>query len=239
MVLNGKQVTDDEVQGKPGFTGVDYLARAVSVGWPQSVGVGGGTDGWYNLDALSPTAMGQALVNVWASAVYHQALIVWPYNALGFGVGQTQDSGYPLDLASEAIAFDPSNTNDIDASGAPLTFPCQGVTGIPYGINGEVPMPPNTSSSGFGTPVAVMGRMGDQVTLNSASMVNTTNGQTINLNILNSDTDPNKALPTYQASAYPTSLLSPNTTYQVNLTGTINGKAFSRSFTFTTSSTLA
>jgi uncharacterized protein YkwD len=42
MVLNGKQVTDDEVQGKPGFTGVDYLARAVSVGWPQSVGVGGG-----------------------------------------------------------------------------------------------------------------------------------------------------------------------------------------------------
>jgi uncharacterized protein YkwD len=239
MIQNGGQLTDAEVQGNPGFTGATYMDRAAHVGMPSSVYVAGGASGWYNNNSLLPTAMGQALATVWTSAVYHQALIVWPYNYLGFGVGQTQSNGYTLDIASENIAFDPSNTNDIDASGAPLTFPCQGMTGVPYGINGEIPMPPNTSSSGFGTPVTVIGRMSDQVTLTTANMVNTMTGQTISLNILNTNTDPNKLIPSFQASAYPTSLLSANTTYQVNLTGTINGKAFSRSFTFTTSSTLA
>lgn len=239
MVDNGGQLTDTEVQNNKGFTGTTYMDRAAHVGMPSSVYVAGGASGWYNTNSLSPTAMGQALATVWTSAVYHQSLIVWPYNDLGFGVGQTQSNGYTLDIASENIAFDPSVTNDAYASGAPLTFPCQGMTGIPYGINGEIPMPPNTSSSGFGTPVTVIGKMNDLVKLTSASMVDTANGQQITLNILNTDTDPNKLIPSFQASAYPASPLSPNTTYQVNLSGTINGTPFSRSFTFTTSDTLA
>ena len=239
MAQNGGQLTDTEVQGKPGFTGATYMDRAAHVGIPAAIYVAGGASGWYNDNSLSPTAMGQALATVWTSAVYHQSLIVWPYNYLGFGVGQTQSNGYTLDISSENIAFDSSSTNDTYASGAPLTFPCDGMSGMPYGINGEIPMPPNTSSNGFGTPVTVIGRMSDQVNLSSANMVNTTNAQVINLNILNSNTDPNKLLPSYQASAYPSSPLSPNTTYQVNLSGTINGTPFSRSFTFTTGATLA
>ncbi|POP04391.1 serine protease, partial [Salmonella enterica subsp. enterica serovar Heidelberg] len=34
--------------------------------------------------------------------------------------------------------------------------------------------------------------------------------------------------------AYPTAPLQPNTPYTVNLSGTINGTPFTRSFTFTT-----
>jgi uncharacterized protein YkwD len=246
MVDNGDQPTDSEVQGNPGFTGVTYQDRATYVGWPTSVGVGGGAAGWYNYDyttntagTLTNTQWGQALVNAWASGVYHQALIDSPFNVMGFGVSITTSQNLQLALASESYAVDWNNPNDISASAAPLTFPCQGVTGIPYGDNGENPVPPNASSNGFGTPVAVIGRMSDTVILTSATLVNTATGAQITLNILNASNDPNKLLPNYQASAYPTSPLAPNTTYQANLSGTINGTPFTRTFTFTTGNTLA
>lgn len=246
MMDNGKLVTDTEVQGKPGFTGATYQDRADALGWPAGIGVGGGSDSWYSPTtpsaALTPTQRGVTLMDEWATAVYHQAMIDWPFSEVGFGVASTQDSGYAgymQDLASESYSIDWTSPNDIAAASAPLTFPCDGITGIPYGDSGEVPMPPGASSGGFGTPVSVIGPMDSTVTLTSASMVDTSNGQQINLNILNSDTEPNHLLAQYQASAYPSSPLSPNTTYQVNLSGTINGQAFSRSFTFTTSDVLA
>jgi len=246
MVDNGNKPTDSEVQGNPGFTGVSYQDRATYVGWPTASYATGGTTGWYNYDyttntagTLTNTQWGQALVNSWASGVYHQALIDWPFNVMGFGVSTTTSQSFQLALASESIAFDWSNPNDISANAAPLTFPCQGVTGIPYGLAGEVPMPPNTSSKGFGTPISVIGRLNDTVILTSATLVNTATGEQITLNILNASNDPNKLLPNYQASAYPASPLAPNTTYQANLSGTINGTPFTRTFTFTTGNTLA
>jgi len=56
----------------------------------------------------------------------------------------------------------------------------------------------------------------------------------ISLKVLDSATDPNKLLPKFEGVAYPTSPLQPNTTYSVSITGTVNGTAFSRNFTFTT-----
>ena len=239
MAQNGDQVTDDEVQSKPGFTGVTGNDRALAVGWPATIGAGTGSTGWYNYSGLTNTQMGQALVNSWASGVYHQFLLVGPITYVGLGVTSTSNQGTPLDLASEEDAINWSAPNAI-ATGTPLTFPCQGVTGVPYGNGyGEIPMPPNTSTSGFGTPVTVMGNLSDQITLTQATMTDTASGQTISLNILNANTDPNNELSGYEAVAYPAAPLSPNTTYQVNLSGTINGNAFSRSFTFTTGSTLA
>jgi len=158
---------------------------------------------------------------------------------MGFGVSTTTSQNLQLALASESYATDWNNPNDISASVAPLTFPCQGVTGIPYGLTGEIPMPPNTSSNGFGTPISVIGRLNDTVILTSATLVNTSTGAQITLNILNASNDPNKELQPYQASAYPASPLAPNTTYQANLSGTDNGTPFTRTFTFTTGNTLA
>ncbi len=238
MVQNGDVVTDDEVQGNPGFTGVTGQDRANAVGWPAGVGVGTGSDGWYNYTGETSSQMGVSLVNAWATGVYHQSTITWPYQLVGIGVSQTTSNGYPLSMASlEAGEWNSQST--IPTSQSPLTFPCQGVSGIPYGLSGENPMPPSASSSGFGTPVAVIGNPSDTVTLLSGSMVDTTTGATITLNVLNAASDPNQELLSYQASAYPTSPLSANTTYQVNLSGTINGQPFTRSFTFTTGNVLA
>ena len=79
-----------------------------------------------------------------------------------------------------------------------------------------------------------MGNPGaDKVLLTSATMADTT-GTVISLQILNSTNDPNKLVQPEQAVAYPASPLQPNTQYSVNLSGTINGTPFTRSFTFTT-----
>ncbi|MCS6520758.1 CAP domain-containing protein, partial [Burkholderia thailandensis] len=55
----------------------------------------------------------------------------------------------------------------------------------------------------------------------------------IGMPLLDASIDPNKLLPKFAGVAYPATL-SPNTTYSVSITGTVNGTSFSRSFTFTT-----
>jgi hypothetical protein len=235
MVLNGDQGSDVEASGNPGFTGVDYMARAISAGWPQSVGVGGGWAGWFanGSGIVANEQLGQMLVGFWSTAVYHQFLVAGvPVNFVGLGVAQTSSNAYQqIALASESVAI---NGASISQSSSPMTFPCQGVTGIPYKVQGEVPQPPGASSSGYGPSIAVMGNIGDQITLTQASIIDTTNGQVIPMNVLDSATDPNKELTPYNAAAYPVAPLSPNTSYEVNLSGAVNGQPFSRSFTFTT-----
>lgn len=81
----------------------------------------------------------------------------------------------------------------------------------------------------------MVGNPSDIVVLTNA-VYTASGGATISLQILNSETDPNHLLGQYQAVAYPTTPLQPNTQYSVALNGTINGTAFSRAFTFTTGS---
>jgi hypothetical protein len=81
--------------------------------------------------------------------------------------------------------------------------------------------------------VAVAGNATDTIVMQSGSMTDSS-GHVITLQVLDSAKDPNKILPAYMGVAYPATPLSPNASYSVSLTGTINGTAFSRTFTFTT-----
>lgn len=225
MSLNGV-VADGEVPGKTGFTGVIYQDRAVAAGFPNNY-VSGVSGGYYTNATLTETQYGQQHVVDWLSGVYHIAIGVWPITLVGIGVSETPFNGYPDVRASLSLGGLQTTT-----SNGPLTFPCQGTTGLAYQANGEIPAPPNTSGP-WGTPVAVAGNPNDVVVLQSGTMTDPA-GHTINLQLLNSSTDPNKVLPAFEAVAYPTSPLQPNTQYSVNLSGTVNGIAFSRAFTFST-----
>jgi hypothetical protein len=229
MGENGGTVTDTEVSGNTGFTGETYVARAAHFGYPQTVYVGGVSAGYYTNATLTNAQYGQNLVYEWLGGVYHIAIAVWPVTSVGVGINQTIFSGFPEIQGSLTIA----NMQPMTTSG-PLTFPCQGVTGIAYEEGGESPTPPNTSGA-FGTPVAVAGNATDTVVLQSGTMTDTSSN-VINLQVLNSSNDPNKLLPANEAVAYPAAPLAPNTTYTVSLTGTYNGTPFSRSFSFTTGS---
>ncbi|MFL9876504.1 CAP domain-containing protein [Paraburkholderia megapolitana] len=220
-------VSDTEVSGNAGFTGVNYADRAAHFGYTQNVGFGGVSGGYYTNATLTETQYGQQLVYGWLSGVYHIGIGVWPTNSVGIGKVASTYNGFPQVWGSMTLA----NLQPV-ITGAPLTFPCQGTTGIPYSAGGEIPTPPNTSGN-WGTPVAVAGNPSDTIVLQSGTMTDAS-GHVIALQLLGSASDPNKLLPSYVSVGYPAAPLSPGATYTVSLTGTINGTAFSRNFSFTT-----
>lgn len=221
-------ISDTEVSGNAGFTGVSYVDRAAHFGYTQNSGFGGVSGGYYTNATLTETQYGQQLVYDWLSGVYHIGIGVWPATAIGIGKVATTYNGFPQVLGSMTLAnFQPMTTS------APLTFPCQGTTGVAYSAGGEIPTPPGTSGN-WGTPVAVAGNSTDTIVLQSGTMTDSS-GHVITLQLLDSANDPNKILPAFVGVAFPTTPLTPNTTYTVSITGTWNGKPFSRNFSFTTS----
>ncbi|MGB8421363.1 CAP domain-containing protein [Paraburkholderia sp. RP-4-7] len=227
MGLNNA-VSDSEASGNAGFTGASYIARAVAAGLPSTVNGTGVSAAYYTNSTLAESQYGSNMITTWLAGVYHSGAVFYPSGIVGIGEYETQYNGYPDAWGSMSLL----NTATQTMSSTPLTFPCQGTTGIAYSGAGETPTPPNVSNTGWGTPVVVMGNSGDAIVLQTASM--TGPAGSVTLQVLNSSTDPNKEIGAYEAVAYPTSPLSPNTQYSVSLTGTVNGTAFSRSFTFTT-----
>ncbi|GAB6852607.1 CAP domain-containing protein [Paraburkholderia kururiensis] len=227
MGLNGGTITDSEASGSAGFTGVTYNDRAVHFGYPNGTSSIGVSGGFYTNAKLTETEYGQQIAYDWLSGVYHMSIGVWPTTNIGLGWNETTFNGFP-EIQASAMA----TTLQAMPGTMPLTFPCQGTTGVPYSSGGESPTPPGTSGN-WGMPVAVIANPSDTVVLSSASMTDTSS-HTVTLQLLDSANDPNKLLPAFEAVAYPASPLSPNTTYTVSITGTINGTNFSRTFTFTT-----
>jgi hypothetical protein len=215
------------VSTNPGFSGVTYSDRATTAGFPSGAWVAGVSGGYYTNATLTEAQYGQQLVYDWLSGVYHIAVGVLPATEIGVGWNETSFNGFPEIQASLSLA------NPQSISGGPLTFPCQGTTGVAYSSGGETPTPPNTSGN-WGTPIAVAGNTTDTIVLTSGTITPTAGGSVVNLQLLDSANDPNKELPTYIAVGYPASPLTANTSYSVSITGTVNGTAFSRNFTFTT-----
>ncbi|CAH0444173.1 hypothetical protein LMG10661_00697 [Ralstonia syzygii subsp. syzygii] len=227
-------LSDTETTGQPGFTGVSYVDRAVAAGFPSAANGSGVGAGYTTLtSSFTPVQAGQQFIYSLLAGVYHSAAVVYPVNTIGVGEYETQMTSGGVTWTQAWASMSLLNTQTQTISNGPLTFPCQGVTGVAYKSVGEIPTPPNVSTSGWGTPVAVMGNPTDTILLQSGTMT-TGSGTVINLQLLNSTNDTNKILQSYSAVAYPTSPLQPNTQYSVTLTGTVNGTAFSRNFTFTT-----
>lgn len=238
MIANGRTVTDTETRGNPGFTGITGLDRAIAQGWPAAIGVGAANAGatWTNA-ILTQEQYGQSIVTAWASGVYHQGVIATAGALLGVGVAQAQLNGFPQILGGVEYAYDAPTPSNITTPGNVLTFPCQGTTNVPFKSMGEIPAPPATNGA-FGTPITVSGNPGDRVIVTAATLIAAGSGTVIDLHVLNSGTDPERIVQSFQSVAYPTSPLQPNTVYSVAISGSINGTPFSRSFTFTTGNTV-
>ncbi|WP_155651171.1 CAP domain-containing protein [Burkholderia stagnalis] len=241
---------DAEIAGNTGFTGVTYADRAAHFGFPKnSIGWGVSSDNYYlgSLDPNTPlTLRGSQIAKELVSDVYQLASVMFPVDTIGIGEYKTesmQPGRWPWDPMERNthswISMSLLNTTTQTLAGAPLTFPCEGMMGMSYftylrqgaGYS-EVPPPPHGDLWYSAAPVVVMGNYTDTVRLESASMSSPSGA--VNLQILNSDTDPNHRIGKYQAVAYPPASLNQGTNYSVQLNGTINGTPFSRSFTFKT-----
>ncbi|KVS70153.1 CAP domain-containing protein [Burkholderia cepacia] len=230
--LNGA-LSDNEVAGNPGYTAATYVDRAVKAGFPNTA-IGWGVGAGYAALTTDFTgaAAGTQMVNSLLAGVYHSGAVMFPVDTIGIGEYETQSTsgGYNWTQAWGSMSL--LNTATRELNGSPLTFPCQGVTGVPYRSLGEVPTPPGVDANGWGTPIVVMANYSDTVEIQSASLSGPSGA--VSVRVLNASTDPNKLVGKYQAVAYPTSALAPNATYNVTINGTVNGTTFSRSFSFTT-----
>jgi hypothetical protein len=240
MQLNGYQVTDTEAVGESGFTGITANDRAQAKDWPAGLFVA-----TQNAGAIAPLSTdaeyGALIANVWATGVYHQTAVTWLANLVGVGSSIGVYGGYKTVLAGLVFSADGSGFDKLPAGEVPLTFPCAGVTGIrSYGA-GESPMPPiyetvqtvGGAIQRWGSPVTVEANASDVVHLTSATYT-APDSTVIQLNQVTVTNDPAKLMTANKVVAYPTNALASNTTYTVDLAGTVNGTAFTRRFTFTT-----
>ncbi|MBJ9677886.1 CAP domain-containing protein [Burkholderia gladioli] len=214
-------VTDDEVAGKTGFTGVTGADRAKSLGWPSDVYAGAADGGVSNISDAGD--VGKASVYGYMSVPYHSTVV--PFLSTDIGLAfQSDQNG-----VTNSVHLGGTMTT---LNGAPLTLPCQGSTGIPFQGNGENPTPPGVTWP-VGTPIAVVGGVSDTLRLTSGTITGP-DGTPVVLQLLDRTNDTNSVLGNYEGVAYPKSPLKASTSYAVNLQGTINGVAFTRTFTFTT-----
>lgn len=231
MGQNGGTITDSEASGNTGFTGTTYADRAVKAGYVNGSSVTGASAGYYTNSTLAEATYGQNIAYAWLSGIYHIQIATLPLDQIGVGWNEITYNGYPEIQSAVSLASSHALSGNL-----PLTFPCEGSAGLAYLSNGEIPTPPSTSGP-WGAPVAVAGNSGDKIVMQSGTMTDNA-GTVITLQVLDSTNDPNKLLPTSVGVAYPASPLKPNTPYAVSLTGTYNGKSFSRTFTFTTGNTV-
>lgn len=159
MGLNNA-VVDTEVSGSQGYTGASYIDRTVAAGFPSSatgigvsVGVATGTGNF------TATQFGQQAVYSLLAGVYHSDVAAFPVDTVGIGEGETQTSSGGFQFTNSWMSLSLLNTQMQKIANSPATFPCEGVTGVPYKAASEIPMPPNISASGWGTPIAVMGNL--------------------------------------------------------------------------------
>ncbi len=234
MVLNGGAVSDTETQGKSGFTGVTGQDSADALGWPSSL-YASRMDTEVVTGSMTPEESGLQAIHVWLMGPYHQNGFFYPVSLTGIGVAPGSDANTPVDYDTWQIGEPAVN---LVQEGQFLTFPCAGVTNVPYSSPDlfEFPNPPGVSGS-HGIPVTLMANVGDVIRLSAASITGPSGS--LPVQFLDSSTDPNQELGAYEAVVYPTVDMAPNTTYTVTLNGTINGTAFSKTFTFATGNATA
>lgn len=215
-----------EVPGRPGFTGATPSARAAAKGYSGTV-----TEGL-------AVGSGSSAMRTLLSAPYHLMELMGGYRDVGIGIEASSVPEFPYFVINSG-ALNGVGMQQL-GSGDVVTYPCDGVTGVNFQLRGEIPNPVpgrNLSANPIGTPILIKVRDGNALAITNAGMINVATGAAIGLRApVSAANDPNGSGYFKPSEAYiaPDAPLSRGTTYQVTVTGTNNGTAFSRTFTFTT-----
>ena len=121
-------------------------------------------------------------------------------------------------------------------TGKLATYPCQGSTDIPTAFEpaneSPNPFPSMSSNETVGPPIYLKVDAGQVLRVTTSSISKA--GITVPTLLLNKANDPHGEIGAHEAFVVPASALSANSTYQVSLSGTVNGSPFSRSFAMST-----
>lgn len=227
-----------QTTGTPAFTGVGIADRANAAGYGPNPDVSEVAGGYIELASESRGIRG--LFN----APYHQIGMLRGFRDVGIGIGPFANGDPEGVTGARKIVVNfgtlPPEPTQVAVANTVRTYPCDGSTGVERALRGETPSPVigrNLGSEPLGTSIAVVGDIGKQLKITSASLTGP-GGVAVKLRSpSNSLNDPNPGyLLMNEAYVIADAPLATNTTYQVFLTGTNGTMPFSRSFSFVTTS---
>ncbi len=249
MIINSlNSHLENPTQYPEGFTGTEPLARVRAQGYTD---VGGLTDEFAFFTTSDPvqTKRGLGVLGVRAllNAPYHLNGLMTGYRDVGIAVRSNDDTG-----KGQRGIFVQINAGYTASAGPQLlgstdvqTYPCEGTTGVNRQLTNETPNPvPSRDllANPLGSSVYIAVRQGNRLAITSAAMTNASTGQAVALRTpVTSANDPygpclGGCFAPHQGYIVPDAPLQPDTGYTVMISGTNNGGAFSRSFTFATGS---
>ena len=219
-----------------GFTGVSPIDRARFAGYA--------TNNYVTEDGSGAFTGKGALLGL-IDTIYHRSSIAgqdyrdvgidWATYARTLRDGSVLiDGGLLLDLGYKT-------TPQRNASDFYWAFPADDQNNVNLSMCSESPFPfpevdVNKACDLVGYPVSFIAEKSQALVVTKFTIKIA--GTTSNLDawLLTQKTDPNKYLPANEAYLTPKGKMQPNTTYEVSFVGTINGKAVSKDWKFTTAS---
>jgi uncharacterized protein YkwD len=218
-------ITHFEDGSKPGFTGAGAFERLQAAGYSLSPTAG---YAYGEVIASQGSTQGVAAADDLVGAIYHRFIILEPmFKEAGAGAG-TSASG----LTYVTVDFAANGLDRVLPRGSVVTYPFAGQSDVPTGVNSDQESPdPVPNQNRVGYPVSVHGNLGSNLVVQTLT-ITPRGGTALGTRLLTSATDGNT--PTSAAAAIPLSVLAGGTTYDVQFTGTIDGAAVTRSWSFST-----
>ena len=227
-------ITHDEVAGKPGFTGVDLLARLNTAGYTFA------RNSYAYGEVISATSSnsGSYMADELITAIYHRFVIFEPtFKEIGTGSATTA-KGYTYFTSN----FTANNGYGPGIGrGAVVTWPYSGQTSVTANFfsDYEAPDPvPNKNEVGY--PVSVHADITAVLTVQTFS-IRPRGGAVLAVKLLQHVIDPmatppviDKETPASAAAIVPLDPLRAATTYDVTFTGIVDGLPVSKTWSFTT-----
>ena len=216
-------VAHEQVQGKPGFTGVTLGDRLAKAGYVvtslqgEVIAGASNTSGFYLAEEL-------------VTAIYHRFVIFEPLfkeGGAGAAVSGTGYAYFTTDLASNRN-YGPGLT-----AGQIVTYPFSGQqkVAVSFSSDNESPDPvPNQDVVGY--PISVHANYGTPVSVAAFSVRQRGAAADLAVRLLISSNDVHT--PVSAASIIPLAPLNANTSYDVSFIGKVNGADVTRSWSFTT-----
>ena len=219
-------ITHDQVAGRQGFTGVSVSDRLTSAGYVFNTSA---ARAFGEVISATSTGTGQYMAEELITAIYHRFVIFEPvFKEIGTGAATstsgrsyftanfTANNGYGAGLANSAVAV----------------WPFDAQTGVQRNFFSDTESPdPVPGRNEVGYPISVHANINVPVTVTSFT-VRPRGGADLPTRLLSSAGDAHTGRSS--AAIVPLSPLAAGTTYDVSFTGTADGAAVSRSWSFTT-----
>ncbi|TSD59048.1 CAP domain-containing protein [Variovorax sp. KBS0712] len=221
---------------KAAFTGVTPTDRANAAGYGQGLILDAFADTTgANGNVLGPTEFapqgrGIAAVRSLLSAPYHALDLLSPQIDVGISIMSSDQVGAatanfgPRAISQFNLAIAQGQFSQKPDGAAVQTYPCDGTTGTAYQLKNEQPNPVpgrDLSTNPVGQPIIVAVRVGQLITIQSATMLKKSDGASVTLRApMLKANDPNFLVDPSRAIILPDQPLEPNTEYLVSVTGT-------------------